>query len=115
MRNTNFKKMLFLSFTLILILACSPLAAPTPQPAATLDSLYTAAAQTLSAMSTQGAVSLTQQPSPTATLSIPTASPIAFATFTNVPPITKCDAAAFVADVTYTRSEERRVGKECRL
>jgi hypothetical protein len=110
MRNSKLKQAFFLSIALAVILACSPFAAPTPQPAATLDALYTAAAQTLSAMSTQGALSLTQQATVTATLSNPTASPIPFATFTNVPPITKCDAAAFVADVTYPDGSSVGIG-----
>jgi len=99
----NFKKSFFLALALMVILACNSFTGATPQPAATLAALYTSAAMTLSAMSTQGAVSLTQQPSPTGTLSIPTTSPIALQTFTSVPaqPITKCDAAAFITDVTY--------------
>lgn len=104
MHISMFKKSIFLALVLIVILACSPLAAATPQPAATLNALYTSAAETLNAMSTQGAISLTPQPSPTGTLSMPTSSPIAFETFTAVPPIqpsAKCDAAAFVTDVTY--------------
>jgi len=99
-----FKKPVFLALALVVILACNTFMGATPQPAATLDALYTSAAQTLSAMSTQGAVSLTQQPSPTGTLSIPTSSPIAFQTFTVVPPLqpnTRCDAGAFITDVTY--------------
>jgi hypothetical protein len=105
MHSSNPKKMMFLALALVLILACAPLLPATPQPAATLDLLYTAAAQTLGAMSTQGSAILTAQPlaSPTGTLSIPTASVTAveFQTFTSVPPLTSCDAADFVADVTY--------------
>jgi len=104
MRISNFKKPIFLALVLGIILACSPFTSATPQPAATLNALYTSAAETLNAMSTQGAISLTSQPSPTATLTIPTSSPIAFQTFTVVPPLqpsAKCDAAAFVTDITY--------------
>jgi len=104
MRISNFKKIIFLALGLSVILACNSLAASTPQPAATLNALYTSAAETLSAMSTQGAISLTPQPSPTGTLAIPTSSPIALQTFTVVPPLqpsAKCDAGAFVSDVTY--------------
>ncbi len=51
-----FRKLLIPLAALAMILACSgPFAAATPQPAATLNSLYTAAAQTLESMSTQGA------------------------------------------------------------
>jgi len=88
-----------------IVLACSPFAAATPQPAATLNALYTAAAQTLEALSTQAVVTLAAvPPSPTSELSIPTASPIVLATFTPVPPlatVSRCDAAEFVADVTF--------------
>jgi len=97
-------KPIFLALALIVILACNSLAPTTPQPAATLNALYTSAAETLSALSTQGAISLTMPPSPTGTLAIPTSSPIALQTFTAVPPLqpsTKCDAAAFITDVTY--------------
>lgn len=104
MYSTRFKKILIPVVALAAILACSPFAASTPQPAATLNALYTAAAQTLEGMSTQAAVAT--QSSPTPTLSIPTASPIVLETFTQVPPLSpvpasRCDAASFVSDVTY--------------
>ncbi len=101
MHITRSQKFLFLTLTLATIMACSRFAAATPQPAATLDALYTAAAQTLDAMSTQGVVTLT---APTGTLFVSTPSPTLFSTFTSVPPlqpVTLCDAAAFVSDVTY--------------
>jgi Ig-like domain from next to BRCA1 gene len=87
-------------------LACSRFAASTPQPAATLDALYTSAAQTLESMSTQAAVSTQLSPTSTLSLSGPTLTPIVVNTFTAVPPlatlpVTRCDAAAFVSDVTY--------------
>lgn len=113
MRNSNFRKTLFITLALLLILACSPLAPSTPQPAATLDVLYTSAAQTLSGMATEGAAILTSQPppaSPTATLSIPTSTPLEFQTFTSVPPVTQCDAAAFVSDVTYPDGSNIGIG-----
>lgn len=102
MRTFDLKKTFFLTLALALILACSPLAPATPQPAATLDALYTAAAETLSAMSTQS-VSTLNAPTftPTSTLSIPSPTAFVFETYTAVPPVTKCDAAAFVTDVTY--------------
>ena len=102
-----FKKLLVPLLALVTILACSPFAAATPQPAATLNALYTSAAQTLEAMSTQGvAVTVTSasQPSATPSLSIPTATPLVLSTYTSAPPnqpVTRCDAAAFVSDVTY--------------
>lgn len=103
----RFKKFMVPILALVTILACSPLAAATPQPAATLNALYTSAAQTLEAMSTQGAAStVTSQPVATGTLSIGTATNTALviASSTNaspLPPVTRCDAAAFVSDVTY--------------
>ena len=103
MLSTRFKKFLIPTLTIAVILACSPFAASTPQPAATLNALYTSAAQTLEAMSTQAVAT---QFSPTPTFSLPTASPIVLETFTPVPPlspvpVSRCDAAAFVSDVTY--------------
>jgi hypothetical protein len=91
-------------FTLISTLACSLFVPATPQPAATLNSLYTAAAQTLSVMSTQGAASQPTASSATPTLSIATNSLTPLATYTPAPPlttVTKCDAAAFITDLTY--------------
>ena len=45
MHSTLFKKLLIPSLALATILACGPFAASTPQPAATLNALYTAAAR----------------------------------------------------------------------
>lgn len=106
MQTTRFRKIVLLLSALVPILACNRFATTTPQPAATLNALYTSAAQTLDAMSTQAITTLTVQSSPTSLLSIPTvtASPIVLNTFTPVPPlqpVTKCDAASFVSDVTY--------------
>src|SRR5262245_15348685 len=100
----RFKKILFLFLSLTTILACGPFAAGAPQPAATLNALYTSAAETLSAMSSQAAITLTSQPAATTTLSITSSSPATFTTSTNIPPtqpVTRCDAASFVTDVTY--------------
>lgn len=101
---TRFRSVLLLVVTIGITLACSLFTPEAPQPAATLNSLYTAAAETLSVMSTQGAATQPFDSSPTPTLSLPTNSPTAFPTYTLVPPIqtiTKCDAAAFVTDVSY--------------
>ncbi len=105
MHSTRSKKLLIpIAALAAAVLACNgPFAAATPQPAETLNALYTAAAQTLAAMSTQA---VSTQFSPTATLSIPTASPILVNTYTSVPPlspapVSRCDAAEFVSDVTY--------------
>src|SRR5215208_6687705 len=109
MQRTSFKKYLIPILALATILACSQFTASTPQPAATLNALYTSAAQTLEGMSTQAAVAtqVTQfTATPTLAVSMPTASPIVFNTSTTVPPLSpvpaaRCDAAAYVADVTY--------------
>jgi hypothetical protein len=104
MRFTRFKKMMLFLLILGVILACSPFSAATPQPAATLNALYTSAAETLNALSTQAVFTPTGHPTSTETLSIPTSSPVAFETFTSVPtlqPVTQCDTASFVADVTF--------------
>lgn len=104
MFSSRFRIILALTAALITTLACSLVTPATPQPEATLDSLYTAAAETLNAMSTQSAATQPADVTPTPTLSIPVDTPTAYPTFTLVPPlqtVTKCDAAAFVTDVTY--------------
>src|SRR5512138_2373529 len=108
MHSTHSKKLLFpIMILAVVVLACrGPFVGTSPQPAATLNALYTAAAQTLSGMSTQ-AVATQFTATPTLSLSVmPTASPIVVNTFTSVPPLTAapvtlCDAAEYVADVTY--------------
>jgi hypothetical protein len=103
------KKLLIPLCALAITLACGMFAPATPQPAATLNALYTAAAQTLESMSTQGAYyTFTPQTPTTATLSIllPTSTSTGYslATYTIVPPlppVTRCDAATFISDVTY--------------
>lgn len=97
-------KYFLLTIALVIIMACGPFTVATPQPAATLNSLYTAAAQTLSSMSTQAAKTAIPVFSPTPTLSIQSGTQTDYPTYTSVPPlqnITQCDAAAFIADVTY--------------
>ncbi|HJS18349.1 MAG TPA: NBR1-Ig-like domain-containing protein [Anaerolineales bacterium] len=99
-----FKTLLVPILALMTILACGPFAAATPQPAATLNALYTSAAQTLDAMSTQGSNTVTALPSSTATFTLATVTPLAIQTNTTVPPlqpVTRCDAASFISDVTY--------------
>jgi hypothetical protein len=100
------KKLTLLTLVLSTILGCGLFPAGSPdQPAETLNALYTSAAETLNAMSTQVAFTQTFQPTATNTLALNSTSATPFSTFTNVPPLqtqTKCDAAAFVSDVTYT-------------
>ncbi|HSM71102.1 MAG TPA: NBR1-Ig-like domain-containing protein, partial [Anaerolineales bacterium] len=107
MSTSRNKYFLGLTLAMVFILACGPFGVATPQPAATLNSLYTAAAETLSVMSTQGVVA---ESSITPTLSIVLgATATEFPTYTSVPPLqqtqqqpaAKCDAAEFVADITY--------------
>lgn len=107
MLNNHFRKLIVPLFALLAAsLACSRLTGSTPQPAATLDALYTSAAQTLEGMSTEAAVATQNSATPTLSLSVPTATSIIVNTSTPVPPFspvpqTRCDAAAFVSDVTY--------------
>jgi hypothetical protein len=111
------KKLFIPVVALAVILACSgPFVSATPQPAATLNALYTAAAQTLEAMSTQ-AVSTQFSPTPTLSLGTsPTVTVTTFPTFTSVPPlsspvpVSRCDAAAFVNDVTYPDGADVTLG-----
>lgn len=95
MTTKNASTGLFLALLLIVQLACNlPSVGPgTPDTVATLNGLYTAAAQTSTA-----AVS-----SATPGLLLPTWTPPSFSTVTPIntfPPIARCDAAAFVKDVT---------------
>jgi len=106
MSNSYFKKLLIPVLAMVIILACGPFAAATPQPAATLAALYTSAAETLNAMSTQGSYTATVLPFTTPTLSLgtPSSTPLVLQTPTTIPPLqpgTRCDAAAFVDDITY--------------
>src|SRR5512134_2558781 len=106
MHSNNYRKILIPILVLAAAtLACNQVTGATPQPAATLDALYTSAANTLAAMSTQGATVLTVQPPATGTLGISSLTPSAFPSYTAVPPlltiVSRCDAAAFVSDVSY--------------
>ncbi|MFN8411982.1 MAG: NBR1-Ig-like domain-containing protein [Anaerolineales bacterium] len=94
---------LFLIFSFLIQMACSiPSGAATPDTFATLNGLYTASAQTQQAGGAQ--TGLTATPG----LPVPTSTGIGgIATATNTPilsspvPVSRCDAAAFLADVTY--------------
>lgn len=106
MFNSYLKKLLIPVLAMVIILACGPFAAATPQPAATLSALYTSAAQTLDAMATQGSYTATVQPQATPSLAIasPTSTPLVLQTATTVPqlpPASRCDAADFIDDITY--------------
>jgi hypothetical protein len=104
MFDPRFRKLSFAILVLAPMLACQTLSAGTPQPAETLNALYTSAAETLSALSTDDIITQTAQPLATTTLSFSSASPAPAGTLTNTAtsqPITRCDAASFVTDVTY--------------
>ena len=103
------KKLTF-SIALIAVIlaqaACNLPNSSKPDPAATLNALYTQSAQTLEAMATQSVQ--TSIATISATASIPTSTLMpGFNTPTSIPPfktsipITRCDWADFVADVTY--------------
>ncbi|MBM4426051.1 MAG: hypothetical protein FJ031_02300 [Chloroflexi bacterium] len=88
---------LSLAFLLVAQLACNlPSGQATPDPFATLNGLYTASAQTLEAAGTA-----------TPGLPLPTETPQGTAPVTHTPvyqspaPSSRCDAAQFLADVTY--------------
>lgn len=79
-------------------LACSlPSNKPTPQAASTLNALYTAAAQTLGAMATQSGG---QTPLPPTLATRFATLPAATSVIRTSTPFVRCDAAAFVKDVT---------------
>jgi hypothetical protein len=103
----SLKTIVWIAILTLLLSACNlGVSGPTPDAAGTLNPLYTAAAQTLEAMSDQGAA--------TATYIVPTSTPVvedfltatptlSFATATKYIspiPVKRCDAAAFVKDVT---------------
>lgn len=90
-----FRKNILFAFVLLLIvqLACNaPSDSATPDTFATLNSLYTASAQTLEVGTATPGL-----PQPTATLSQPTTT----LAVQSPAPTSKCDAAQFLADVTY--------------
>ncbi len=100
----------------VFLSACSLGVSATPDAAATLNPLYTAAAQTLQAMVTEQAsatpvgVIATSTPFPTSTpiLSFPTSTAY---TYSSPVPVTRCDAAAFVKDVTIPDGSNLGPGK----
>lgn len=93
---------LFLVSILTVQLACSlPSNAATPDTFATLNGLYTASARTLEAAGTQSGITVTPGlPLPTSSggPTVPTNTHIAV----SPAPVSRCDAAAFLSDVTYS-------------
>jgi Ig-like domain from next to BRCA1 gene len=98
----------------IFLFACNLGVSATPDAAATLNPLYTAAAQTLEAMVSQQDSATPDSAIPTSTL-FPTATPIlVFPTSTlylSPVPVKRCDAAAFVKDVTIPDGSTLSPGK----
>jgi hypothetical protein len=99
----------------LLLSACNLGVSEPPDAAATLNPLYTAAAQTLDAMANQGTNTpgiplATSTPFPTSTpiLSFPTSTPIIY--YSPVP-VKRCDAAAFVKDITIADGSTLSPGK----
>ncbi len=94
---------IFLAFLLIVQLACNvPSSAATPDTFGTLNALYTASVQTQQAAGTPIGLTVTPGlPLPTATASrfptIPGITPVVQSPV----PVSRCDAAAFVTDVSY--------------
>ncbi|MCC7119404.1 MAG: hypothetical protein IT310_12840 [Anaerolineales bacterium] len=102
----NTKRPFFIFFSVLLLvqLACNaPTGAATPDTFATLNSLYTASVQTQQAGGPQTASTATPGlPLPTATTNPPvTASAANTFVVASPVPVSRCDAAAFVSDVTY--------------
>ena len=109
----------WIAFVTFLLSACNLGVSGTPDAAATLNPLYTAAAQTLEAMEDQADTtpgSLLPTPTPTATSTLFFASPTQYL---SPIPIKLCDAAAFVKDVTIsdgtTLSSKKSFTKTWRL
>jgi len=108
------KQKLTVTLAMILVIAaqaaCNLPQADQPNPASTLNALYTQSAQTLEAMASQAAqTSIATQSAASPTGPVPTFTPIpGFNTPTGIPPVktntpvSRCDWAAFVTDVSYS-------------
>ncbi len=95
MQNKKVSLFIFAALLLIVQLACNvPANSATPDTFATLNGLYTASALTVEAVGTQTGFTVTPGlPQPTLLINT--------VVFTAPAPVSKCDAAAFLADVTY--------------
>jgi hypothetical protein len=94
---------LFLAFLLTVQLACNaPSGSETPDTFATLNSLYTVSAQTVEAAGTPNSQTATPGvPLPTATGSLIPTFPVNTPVVQSPVPVSRCDAASFVTDVSY--------------
>src|SRR5688572_7252609 len=95
---------MFLVLLLIIQLACNaPSNSGTPDTFATLNGLYTASALTVEAVGTQTGFTVTPGlPLPTTNgSSVAPTSGLNTPVFASPVPVSKCDAAAFLKDVTY--------------
>lgn len=104
------KPNLFLALIVVVLVqaACNFPSSEKPNPAATLNALYTQSAQTLEAMATQSVQTsvatpvAATAPVPSATFAPGINSPTSIPPIINTsPPVTRCDWADFVTDVTY--------------
>jgi hypothetical protein len=103
------RKPFFFALLIIVIVqaACNFPSANQPDPAATLNALYTQSAQTLEAMATQAALTSTPSgyvsptPFPTSTFVPGFNTPTSIPPYQTSTPVTRCEWADFVADVTY--------------
>ena len=97
------KTILYIAILAFLLPACNLGVSKPPDAASTLNPLYTAAAQTLDAMATQGdttglpAATLSSSGGPTAT---PTLALASSTPYLSPVPVKRCDAVAFIKDVT---------------
>ncbi len=105
MMNDRARRMVVALIIIVLIqAACNFPRAETPEPASTLNALYTQAAYTLQAMATQAALTPTASPILASPTALATSTPLP--TFTASPfrtntPVSRCDWAQFVSDVSY--------------
>src|SRR5688572_2361473 len=102
MKNKKPSFLMFLALLLAVQLACNaPSSSGTPDTFATLNGLYTASALTVEAVGTQTGFTVTPGlPLPTNGSAVPTTganTPI----FASPVPVSRCDAAAFLKDITY--------------
>ena len=99
----SLKTIPWIAILAFLLSACNLGVNPTPDAAATLNPLYTAAAQTLEAMNDQSNITpgviATSTPFPTATPPLALATSTSYVYLSPVP-VKRCDAAAFIKDVT---------------